>query len=745
MIIGQTISHYKIIDKLGEGGMGVVYKAHDTKLDRTVALKFLSSRYTVTQQDKTRFINEARAASALDHPNICTIYEISETDNGQMFIAMANYEGESLKEKIEHGSMPIDEVLDIAIQTARGLAKAHAKGIVHRDIKPANILVTEDGVVKIVDFGLAKLAGRTLLTKEGRTMGTIAYMSPEQARGEPVDHRTDIWALGVVLYQMFTGELPFKSDYEQAVIYSIINEEPRAISEMRSDLPPEVAQAIEKSMNKQPDDRYRTMIELLDEMQSLRSRLEEVEATHEAKKTNPSIAVLPFVNMSAEPEQEYFCDGMAEELINALTHIKDLRVVARTSAFAFRGEKIDVREIGKRLNVETVLEGSVRKAGDRLRITAQLINVSDGYHLWSEKFDRNLEDVFAIQDEISEAIVHNLKVKLLEEEREAVFKRYTENLEGYNLYLKGIYFLRMYTAEGFKKATEFFQTALEKDPDYALAYAGLAEIFYAITFWGNVPPREAYPKAKEFAQKALERDDAVGEAHAALGLVYTFYEWNWQEAERELKWALELNPNSSITHMSYSWYLTLTRRHEEAVAEAKIAQALDPLSALINAHVGFALFWSRKFDESIKELEASLSITPNFFLSHYYLSLSLRAKSRFEEAIREIEKAVRFSGQAPFPTMILASFYFEFGEKEKGERLFKALKERSKHEYLPPMGFYAIYLLRDELDEAFECFKKAFEARDSFLPWFLDFPIEKYGVRDEPRFKALVKKVGVGK
>lgn len=744
-MIGKTVSHYTIVEKIGEGGMGVVYRAHDNKLDRTVALKFLSSSHTPTEQDKSRFIHEARAASALDHPNICTIFEISETDNGQMFIAMANYEGGSLKEKIEHGSMPVDEVLDIAIQIARGLAKAHAKGIVHRDIKPANILVTEDGVVKIVDFGLAKLAGRTMLTKEGRTMGTIAYMSPEQARGEPVDQRTDIWALGVVLYEMVTGELPFKSDYEQAVIYSIINEEPRAISEIRNDLPPELAQAIEKSMNKQPDNRYRTMEELLDEMQSLRSRLEEAEATHEAEKNNPSIAVLPFVNMSAEPEQEYFCDGMAEELINALTHIKDLHVVARTSAFTFKGEKIDVREIGKRLNVETVLEGSVRKAADRIRITAQLINVFDGYHLWSEKFDRNLKDVFAIQDEISEAIVHNLKVKLLEGEREAVFKRYTENLEGYNLYLKGIYFLRMYTAEGFEKATEFFQTALQKDPDYALAYAGLAEIFYAITFWGNVPPREAYPKAKEFAQKALERDDAVGEAHAALGLVYTFYEWNWQEAERELKRALELNPNSSITHLSYSWYLTLTRRHEEAVAEAKIAQALDPLSALINAHVGFALFWSRKFDESVKELEVSLSITPNFFLSHYYLSLSLRAQSRFEEAMKEIEKAVRFSGQAPFPTMILASFYFEFGEKEKGEGLFKVLKERSNHEYLPPMGFYAIYLLRDELDEAFESFKKAFEARDSFLPWFLDFPIEKYGVRDEPKFKALVKKVGVVK
>lgn len=744
-MIGKTLLHYKILEKLGEGGMGVVYRAHDTKLDRFVALKFLPAHLTKNETDLKRFVQEARAAAALNHPNVCTIHEIHD-EGEHPFIVMEYVDGRTLRHFVEtQNLMSLQKTIDMAIQMADALKAAHKKGIVHRDIKSENIMVTDDSRVKVMDFGLARLAGQGKMTKTGMTLGTVAYMSPEQARGEAVDHRTDIWSLGVVLYEMLSGQLPFKGDYDTAIVYSILNEEPKSLLELREDVPYDMVHVVIKMMNKQPDNRYRTMKELLDEMQSLRSRLEEVEAPHEAEKTKPSIAVLPFVNMSAEPEQEYFCDGMAEELINALTHIKDLRVVARTSAFAFRGEKIDVREIGKRLNVETVLEGSVRKAADRLRITAQLINVSDGYHLWSEKFDRNLEDVFAIQDEISGAIVHKLKVKLLEGEREAVFKRYTENLEGYNLYLKGIYFLRMYTAEGFRKAAEFFQTALEKDPDYALAYAGLAEVFYAITFWGNVPPREAYPKAKEFAQKALERDDAVGEAHAALGLVYTFYEWNWQEAERELKRALELNPNSSITHLSYSWYLTLTRRHEEAVAEAKIAQALDPLSALINAHVGFALFWSRKFDESIKELEASLSITPNFFLSHYYLGLSLRAQSRFEEAMKEIEKAVRSSGQAPFPTMILASFYFEFGEKEKGERLFKALKERSKHEYLPPMGLYAIYLMRDELNEAFESFKKAFEARDSFLPWFLDFPIEKYGVRDEPKFKALVKKVGVVK
>jgi TolB-like protein len=484
---------------------------------------------------------------------------------------------------------------------------------------------------------------------------------------------------------------------------------------------------------------------VISDLESVDTKIKSIpSAVKISKKETPSIVILPFVNMSADPEQEYFCDGLAEEIINALTKIKDLKVVARTSAFAFKGEKLDVREIGGRLNVQTVLEGSVRKSGNRLRIAAQLINVADGFHLWSEKFDRDLEDVFAVQDEISGAIVEHLKVKLLKGERDAVFKRYTENMEAYTLYLKGIYFLRMYTPDGFKKAVEFFQAALQKDPDYALAYAGLAEVFYPSAFWGNVPPREAYPKTKEFAQKALEKDDSIGDAHAALGLVYSFYEWNWQEAERTLKRALELNPNSSIAHMSYSWHLTITRRYEEAVAEARKAQALDPLSALINAHMGFALFWARKFDEAVEELEASLSITPNFFLSHYYLSLCRSAKFQLEEAIRENEKAVQLSGEAPFPTLMLASYYFEMGKTEQGEKLFKALKERAKHDYLPPMGFSVIHLLRGERDQVFEWFNKALDERDSFLPWCLNFPIEKYSVPDEPRFNALLKKAGLG-
>jgi len=379
-MIDKLISHYKIIEELGRGGMGVVYKAEDTKLKRNVALKFLPPELTRDPEARQRFIHEAQAASSLDHNNVCTIYEIDETEEGQTLIAMACYEGETLKGKIQRGSLKIEEAIDIAIQVVQGLTKAHERGIVHRDIKPGNILITEDGVVKIIDFGLAKLAGRVKITKTGTTIGTVAYMSPEQSRGQEVDHRTDIWSLGVILYEMVTGQLPFKGEYEQAVVYSIMNEEPEPISGMDT----ECERIIRKALTKSSEERYQYVEEILADLKSLRKKIEAeiLEKQFRKTKPKPSIAVLYFRNMSADPEQEFFCEGMAEEIINSLTQIKDLQVAARTSAFTFKGREADIREIGRKLNVDKILEGSVRKVGNRLRIMAQLINVEDGYHLW---------------------------------------------------------------------------------------------------------------------------------------------------------------------------------------------------------------------------------------------------------------------------------------------------------------------------------------------------------------------------
>ncbi|MFP4081951.1 MAG: protein kinase domain-containing protein [Candidatus Aminicenantes bacterium] len=749
-MVGQTISHYKILEKIGEGGMGVVFKAEDTKLKRTVALKFLPRELIRDSEAKERFIQEARAAAALDHPHICTVHEINEAKpapaeagEGKTFIAMAYIEGQSLKEKIKSGPIEIGEALDIAAQVAEGLQEAHEKGIIHRDIKPGNIMITGKGQAKIMDFGLAKLEWGADLTKTATVMGTIAYMSPEQARGEKVDHRTDIWSLGAMFYEMLTGERPFKSTHDQAAIYEILNEEPQPISKLRKEVPEGFEQIIRKALGKDRPDRYQTASDFLSDLRYLKERVHAGVSGGLASESKPSIAVMPFVDMSPQKDQEYFCDGIAEELINALTHIKDLHVVARTSAFSFKGAKLDVREIGKKLDVNTVLEGSIRKAGSRVRITSQLINVADGYHLWSEKFDRELDDIFAIQDEISLAIVDNLKVKLLKKEKEAVLKRHTDNIEAYNLYLKGVYFLRMYTPEGFKKAIEYFNHALQEDPNFALLYSGLAEVFYAISYWGNVSPRDSYPKAKAYVNKALKIDDTLGEAHAALGLIHTFFDWDWKKAEQELLKALQLNPNAAWVRMSYSWFLTLRQRHEEAIHEAKQAQELDPLSSNINAHVGFALFLASRFDRAIEELQAALTMDPNFFLSHYYLSLVYRVKSMFERGIQENEKAVELSGGASWVTMMLATAYFEAGKTTQGEELFESLRKRSRQEYLPPLGFFYIHLYKGHKDQAFEWLKKACDERDSFLPWCVIIP--KFIIPDEPGFNALLKKAGLGR
>ena len=456
-----------------------------------------------------------------------------------------------------------------------------------------------------------------------------------------------------------------------------------------------------------------------------------------------SIAVLPFKNISNDPDQEYFCDGLAEELINSLTKIKDIKVVARTSAFAFKGKYIDVREVGQRLNVEKILEGSVRKSGNKLRITAQLVNVADGFHLWSEKFDRDMEDIFAIQDEISFAIVDNLKVTLLKREEKALLKRYTEDPEAYNLYLKGIFNLRRYTAEGFQEAIKYFELTLQKDPDYALAYAGLSEVFYAISYWGNVPPHQAYPKVKEFAKKAIEIDKEIGEAHASLGMVYAFYDWNGKEAGRELATALELNPSSAIIHLSYSWFLTLTERHEEAVAETKRAQELDPLSPLIIAHVGLACIWGRQYDKAIQEMKAGMILAPDFYLMHYYLGLAYRGKQMRKENIAEFEKAVELSGGAPWPALMLACNYFETDQIEKGETLLQSLEQRVRQEYMPALGFAYIYFFRKDLDQTYDWLKRACEERDNFLPWCAIIPIQDYQLHNHHLLRPLYQKYGL--
>ena len=453
---------YKILKLLGKGGMGEVYKAEDKKLKRAVAIKLLAPERMGDTEARDRFLQEARAAAMLDHPHICTVYEVDET-GGLTYMAMSYIKGQSLKGRLKSGPLEISEAVALATQIAEGLREAHEQGIVHRDIKPANIMLTEKGQVRITDFGLAKLSEGADITRSSTIMGTVAYMSPEQAKGEEVDRRTDIWSWGTVLYEMVTGKRPFQKKHEQALLYSILNDEPPQLTYTRMDVPPYVEHIVAKALEKDRDRRYQSA---RDALHDLRNPLL---APKKPAVPRKSIAVLPFKNLSTDPEQEYFCEGIAEELINALTQIRDLRVAAYTSSSSFKDRDADIKEIGRKLQVDKVLEGSVRKAGNRLRVTVQLVNVDDGYHIWSERYDRDIEDVFAIQDDITLSIVDKLKGNLLAAEKEKLLKRYTENSEAYNLYLKGRYFWARRYQGGLQKGLECFNAAIQKDPMYALA------------------------------------------------------------------------------------------------------------------------------------------------------------------------------------------------------------------------------------------------------------------------------------
>ncbi|UCF05843.1 MAG: protein kinase [bacterium] len=742
-MIGKTISHYEILEKLGEGGMGVVYKARDTKLDRPVAIKFLPPHLSQNEEAKKRFVQEAKAASALDHPNICTIYEIDEIPEGQIFIVMAHYEGETLEDRVKEGGIDVEEACDVVEAIAGGLAEAHARGIIHRDIKSSNILITEGGRVKIIDFGLAKLAEQSHLTRVGTTLGTVKYMSPEQARGDEIDHRTDIWSTGVLLYETITGRKPFRGNYDQAIIYSILNDEPPGIKILRPEAPAAVEKIIQKTLAKYPEKRYQQIEDLAADLRSVREAARKKTAAGLPDREKRSIAVLPFVDMSPQKDQEYFCDGLAEELINALAHIKPLRVVARTSAFSFKGGKYDVREIGEKLNVDTVLEGSIRKAGERLRITAQLVSAADGYHLWSEKYDRKLEDIFAIQDEISLAIVDKLKMELLGEEAARLVKRGTENLEAYDLYMRGRFFWEK-RGLNVKKAIEYFEQAIEKDPSYAEAYAGIADSYYILSFYGYLPSREAIPIARENALKALEINDTIAEAHSALGMIYQYHDWDGSAAERKFRRALELNPNYSPAHYWYAAMLSLTDRDEEMLRENERAIEVDPLSVQAHTMHGWCLLGRLKLDQAEEKLKRALELNPDFVLAHWLLGQTYCLMSKDDEAIAELRKAVELSSRNPWILSTLGFVYGKMGRTAEAREVLTELRERSDHEYVQSYYFAYVHAGLGELEETLTWLEKAYEAHEQWLIVIGAFGVMEPGFKtfqDDPRFQAFIRKI----
>jgi serine/threonine protein kinase/tetratricopeptide (TPR) repeat protein len=781
-MIGTTISHYRILEKLGGGGMGVVYRAEDIKLRRPVALKFLPQELTRDAEAKRRFIHEAQAASALQHHNICTIHEIDETPDGQIFICMDCYDGETLKEKIARGPMRVEEAVEVALQIAEGLSKAHEAGMVHRDVKPANIMVTKDGVVKIVDFGLAKLAG-TKVTKTGTTLGTAQYMSPEQARGEQVDQRADIWSLGIVLYEMLTGKHAFPGEYEQATLYAIMNEEPEPVTALRSGVPMELERIVKKCLEKNPAERHQTAADLIADLQHLRrtigpdgqsTRASRSAATRPGRRarrwlwaapvlllaavaigivtgipsrhpapTEKSIAVLPFVDMSPQQDQEYFCEGIAEELLNALVQIEGLRVAARTSSAQFKDKAVDVRAIGRKLGVKSVLEGSVRKSGDRLRITAQLINVEDGYHFFSEKYDRTADDIFTIQDEISLAIVDKLKVKLLKGEESRLTKRHTENEEAYRLYLQGRYFWNRRHEGGMQRGLEYFQKAIAVDPEYALPYSGIADCYFSLGFLDFLAPKAAFGKCKEAALKALALDPDLAEAHASLAVALQFFDWDPAGAEAEFRRAIALNPNYATAHFFYGFCLTAMGRFDEAIAEHIRAMELDPIQPSIRAAHAYTLWVAGRDDEAIASSRALTEFDPNFFLGWLMLGDSCAKVGRFAEAETAFRKADDLTGGAS--TLVLASMGYALGQagkRNEARLILNRLLELRESKYASARYIAQLYWLFDEQDEAFEWLERGIEERDHWLCYAKYLPTLQ-PMRSDPRFREILRRLGL--
>jgi len=729
-MINKIVSHYKIISLLGKGAMSIVYKAFDLKLNRYVALKFLHPHIEIDKKKKQYLIKEARAISALDHPNICTIYEIEETDDGRLFMAIAYYEGKSLKEKIRKGTVTEDEATRIAGQIALGLNKAHQSGIIHRDIKPANIMFTTDGLVKVVDFGIAKLTSDSAETKHGSVVGTPTYLSPEQAKNETIDHRSDIWSLGIIFYEMLTGKRPFVKNNDAAMIYSIIFDSPTPITEYKQDVSPHTQDIIGKMLSKDPQDRYQDLSEFL----------KDLEKEKENEKAQ-SVCVLPFDDLSPEKDQQYFADGLAEEIINKLTQIEDLRVVSRTSAFSFRGKGIDIAKIKKQLNVKTVLEGSIRTAGKQLRISTKLIRIDDGSLLWSEKFERELSDIFAVQDEISLAVVNSLKIKLISKSETRILKRYTANVDAYTEYLKGRYHWNKRTFNELKKSITHYRAALTDDPDYAPAYAGIADTYTIMGIYGAMAPDKVMPRAISEARKAIQIDSQLAEAHVSLGCVQSVYERSWQQARQEFETGMKLNPSYTV---SYQWYavnyLVPLGKFDEASDIISRALRLDPISLVINMTMGVISYFRRSYDEAIESYNKTLELDPNFAPVHFFLGQSLVQKNRYKEALKHLLKAIQLFGES---NNMLATFGYAAARAGKTDHANSALNKLLSlynQRYVSAYDIALIYTGLDQTKEALEWLNKALEER-AYLMIYLKVDPAMDSLRRKSYFKKILDKM----
>ena len=732
---------YRIRGELGRGGMGVVFRAEDVTLGRPVALKFLPPGLPASRGTAEHFVREARVAAGLDNPHICTIYEAGEED-GRQYIAMALIEGPTLRERIARGRLPVEEALTIAHQIADGLAAAHARRIVHRDIKPGNVMLAGGRQAKITDFGLARVEGSGLTTLTAGIVGTAAYMAPEQIQGHATDARADIWSLGCVMYEMLTGQAPFRRDTLEACLYAVVHDTPRPIAEWRGDVPERLVLIVGRCLEKDLARRYGNAQALLADLDSLAA----APGGHAdgATRKAPSVAVLPFVDMSSDQSQAYFGEGIAEELIHALAPVHGLRVVARTSAFALAGKDLDVREIGRMLNVDAVLEGSVRQAGSRLRITAQLVNVENGFHLWSDRFDREAGDIFAIQDELSLAIVEHLKVTLQVGEKAALQKRSTANPEAYALYLKGLYFLARPRPDSVETALRFYREALALDPGFAKAWTGIG---YAHAMRGNLnfaPPNEAWPQVKAALAEALALDGQLTEAHALAATLSFSYDWDWAAAGVNFQRVLAFNPGYAFTHGEYAWYLLNRRRFPEALREIRLALSLDPLSPLFYSWSVGLHAAAGECDAAIADFERSREIDPTFGLSYFHAGVAYWRQGELDRAVATFEEVRRLGTHPGWADSMFVVINVQRGELEEARRGVRAMIEQKEHGNVASVSLGCALAAIGDVDGAIGWLERGVEARESLVP-FLHIYVEMFApalVR-HPRFRELLARLSL--